>query len=177
MSSRSGWLMTSVGFALLSSPTMAQGFDPGTATGRASEPMFSLTPSIGYLRSVSTENVYDPVSRSKLSQLDWKSQAMTLGGRAAVRPFDGVVLRGSLWAAVASGADMRDRDWLFGYEGPESWSDQSLHPDTRLPKAWQADISAAYRFIESGNFAMSARCLLLSLTSNDLVWGGSSSWA
>lgn len=156
MPSRSGWLMTFVGFVLLSGPTLAQGFDPGSATGAAGEPMFSVTPSIGYLRSVSTENVYDPLSRSKISQLDWKSEAVTLGGRAALRPFDGVVLRGSLWAAVASEADMRDRDWLFGYRGDDSWSHQSLHPDTRVPKAWQADVSVAYRVIDGGDFAISA---------------------
>lgn len=156
MVSRSGWLTTFAGLALLSGPTLAQGFDPGTSKGPASEQMFSFTPSIGHLRSVSTENVYDPMSRSKISQLDWKSQAMTLGGRAAVRPFDGVVLRGSLWAAVASQADMRDRDWLFGYEGDDSWSHQSLHPDTRVPKAWQADVSVAYRVIDGGDFAISA---------------------
>lgn len=155
---RFGSALVSLGFTMLPGSLLAQGFDAGMIEelGKKRDETISITPSIGYLRSVSTENVYDPVSRSKISQLDWKAQALTLGARAAIRPLDNVTLRGSLWAAVASDADMRDRDWMFGYQGSDTWTHQSLHPDTRVPKAWQADVSAAYRFFESGDIAVSA---------------------
>lgn len=113
---------------------------------------FVFTPSVGYLGAVSTENVYDSNNRkNKISQLDWKAKAVTLGGRVALQPLEGLTLRGSLWAAVSSDADLRDRDWFLGYQGPDSWTHQSLHPDTRVPKAWQADASAAYRLIDIGD--------------------------
>lgn len=147
-----------LGFTIMPGSVLAQGFEAGMAEelGKEHDKVISITPSVGYLRSVSTENVYDPVNRSKISQLDWKAQALTLGARAAVRPLENVTLRGSIWAAVASDADMRDRDWMFGYQRNDYWSHQSLHPNTRVSKAWQADVSAAYRFFESGDVAVSA---------------------
>ncbi len=139
-------------FAMLSSTVLAQALDPAPLEPAGGGERFSFTPSIGYLGAKSTENVYNTGNRTdKLSQLDWKADAVTLGGRAAVQVFDGLTLRGSLWAAVSSGADMRDRDWFLGYQGPDSWTHQSVHPDTRVPKAWQGDISAAYTLTNMGD--------------------------
>lgn len=153
-----GSSLVALGVAILPGSVLAQSFDAGMTEelGKGHDKAISITPSVGYLRSVSTENVYDPVSRSKLSQLDWKAQALTLGVRAAVRPLENVTLRGSIWAAVASEADMRDRDWMFGNQGSDYWTHQSLHPNTRVPKAWQADVSGAYRFFEDGDVAVAA---------------------
>jgi plasminogen activator len=149
-------VMTSC-FALLSSAALAQAFDAGRMESPGAGETIAVTPVIGYLRSVATESVYDPANRSnKISQLDWKADAVTLGGRAAVRPFEGVTLRGSIWAAVSSEADMRDRDWLLGYQGADSWTHQSIHPDTRVAKAWQADVSAAYTLGNVGDVAVAA---------------------
>lgn len=155
---RLGMSLIGMGFAALSQPALAQNwFDPAPIAEPVKQgEVVSITPSIGYLRSSATENVYDPVSRSKISQLDWNSDAMTVGGRIAVRPLANVTLRGSLWAAVAADGDMKDRDWLFGYRGPESWSHQSLHPDTRVPKAWQGDVSLAYLVGQSGDMSYAA---------------------
>ncbi len=147
------WLaLTSSVFAMLSSTVLAQALDPVPMEAPGGGERFSFTPSIGYLGAKSTENVYNTGNRTdKLSQLDWKADAVTLGGRAAVQPFEGLTLRGSLWAAVSSGADMRDRDWFLGYQGPDSWTHQSIHPDTRVPKAWQGDVSAAYTLMNMGD--------------------------
>jgi plasminogen activator len=142
-------------FAVLSSAALAQAFDAGRIESPNAGETISVTPLVGYLRSTATENVYDPANRSnKISQLDWKADAVTLGGRAAVRPFEGVTLRGSIWAAVSSDAYMRDRDWLLGYQGADSWTHQSIHPDTRVPKAWQADVSAAYTLTNFGDVSI-----------------------
>lgn len=142
-------------FALLSSMALAQNSDVGLMESPGKGETIAVTPFVGYLRSFATESVYDSGKRgNKISQLDWKAEAVTLGGRAAVQPFDGLTLRGTIWAAVSSEADMRDRDWLFGYQGDNSWSHQSIHPDTRVPKAWQADVSAAYTMTKFGDVAV-----------------------
>jgi outer membrane protease len=155
---RLGMSLIGVGLATLSQPAQAQGwFDSAPIAEPVQQgEVLSITPSIGYLQSISTENVYDPISRSKISQLDWKGDAMTVGGRIAVRPLENVTLRGSIWAAVAADGDMKDRDWLFGYRGSESWSHQSVHPDTRIPKAWQGDVSLAYLLGQTGDMSYAA---------------------
>lgn len=115
----------------------------------------SIEPFVGYLRGTSTENVYTAASpKNKVSQLEWNLDAVTVGGRVAVRPIDGLTVRGRFWAAVASGADMTDYDWLGGYQGKSSWTDKSTHPDTRVPKAWQGDISASVVLLDGEDVAV-----------------------
>jgi plasminogen activator len=106
----------------------------------------------GYLTGVSRALVYNvPGDRSKLSQLNWQiDHALVLGGALQYRPWDWLTLRGRGWTHVKSDNAMDDYDWLFGYNGFESWSDLSRHDDTRLAKALQLDVSAAARFFESG---------------------------
>jgi outer membrane protease len=144
----------------MSSCTVAAAFDGGggSPSWPTSGETLTVEPFVGYLRGTSTENVYDPTNKkNKISQLDWNVQAVTLGGRVAFQPFDGLTIRGRFWAAISSDADMTDRDWLLlnGYQGRDSWTHQSLHPDTRVPKAWQADVSAAYTFYDAGDLAVS----------------------
>lgn len=153
-------IVASAGLVALAGAASAQGLDAGVGPwpGDGGETV-TIEPFVGYLRGTSTENVYDPANKkSKISQLDWNAQALTLGGRAAWRPLDGLTVRGRFWTAVSSDADMTDRDWmlLYGYQGRDSWTHQSLHPDTKVPKAWQGDISAAYTFIEAGDVAIAA---------------------
>lgn len=149
------WAVLGAGLIGLSQPSPAQSlFDTGSALQPVQQgEVVSVVPSVGYLRSMSTENVYDPVSRSKISQLDWQSDAMTIGGRVAVRPLENITLRGSIWAAVAADGEMQDRDWLFGYGGGDFWSHRSTHPDTRVPKAWQGDVGLAYALGQTGDLS------------------------
>ncbi|MCF4129776.1 omptin family outer membrane protease [Methylobacterium sp. SyP6R] len=102
----------------------------------------------GYLRSEVREYVNDVGSRARVSQLNWNTDAAVVGGRLALQPLDWLAIRGRGWAAVASSADMRDYDWLYGYAGKNSWSHYSNSPNTQTPKAWQLDISAAATFYE-----------------------------
>jgi plasminogen activator len=168
-----GRALTPFGFAMLSSAALAQSLEPGPMEAPSGE-TFVFTPFVGYLGAVSTENVYDPGNRkNKISQLDWKARAVTLGGRAAVQPFEGLTLRGSLWAAVSSEADMRNRDWFLGYQGPDTWTHQSLHPDTRVPKAWQADVSAAYALMNIGDVGIAGLAGLRHYDVKYRAYGGS----
>ncbi len=115
----------------------------------------SIEPLVGYLRGTSGEYVYNvPGSGSKLSQLDWSIQALAVGGRVAVRPFDDLTLRGRIWATVASDGSMTDYDWLGGYRGHDSWTHRSKSPDTDLGRAWQGDVSAAYKLYDSDDLAL-----------------------
>ncbi len=102
----------------------------------------------GYLRSEVREYVNDVGSRARISQLNWNTDAAVVGGRVALQPLDWLAIRGRGWVGIASSADMRDYDWLYGYYGKDSWSHYSHSPNTRTPKAWQVDVSVAATFYE-----------------------------
>lgn len=145
------------GLALLSGTALAQGLDAGPGTWPTGGETVVVEPFVGYLRGTSTENIYDPTNKkNKVSQLDWNVQAPTVGGRVAFRPFDGLTVRGHVWTAIAGDGNMRDRDWLWtdGYQGASSWTHESLHPNTKVPKAWQADTSLSYTLIDAGDVAV-----------------------
>jgi plasminogen activator len=112
----------------------------------------------GYLTGMSRELVYNvPGDGSKLSQLNWQiDHAFVLGGALTYQPWDWLGLRARGWAHVGSDNAMDDFDWLFGFNGFDSWSDLSRHDDTRLAKAFQVDASASLRFFESGPVSVSA---------------------
>ncbi len=126
----------------------------------------------GYLRSEVREYVNDVGSRARLSQLNWNTDAAVVGGRVALQPLDWLVIRGRGWAAVASSADMRDYDWNYGYYGKDSWSDYSHSPNTRTPKAWQLDISAAATFYEDEDAKVYAIAGYRALTLKSNARGG-----
>ncbi|HEX2724466.1 MAG TPA: omptin family outer membrane protease [Beijerinckiaceae bacterium] len=112
----------------------------------------------GYLTGMSRELVYNvPGDGSKLSQLNWQiDHAFVLGGALGYRPWNWLELRARGWAHVSSDNAMDDFDWLFGFNGFDSWSDLSHHDDTRLAKAFQVDVSAAARVFKSGPLSVSA---------------------
>jgi outer membrane protease len=115
----------------------------------------SIEPIVGYLRGSSGEYVYNTGnSNQKLSQLDWNINALAVGGRVAIRPSDWFTVRGRFWATVASDGEMTDYDWLAGYFGKNSWTDRSVHPDTKLAKAWQGDLSIAVPYYASEDLAL-----------------------
>jgi plasminogen activator len=51
---------------------------------------------------------------------------------------------------------MNDFDWLAGFHGQDSWTHWSTHPDTKLAKALQGDVSAAASFYGDDSFGLSA---------------------
>lgn len=133
----------------------------GTGYEPAAEPAGAETvviePFVGYLRGTSGEYVYDVANgNAKLSQLDWRVDALAVGARVAARPLDWLTVRGRAWGTVASGGSMTDYDWFAGYFGPNSWTHKSESPDTKLGKAWQADASVAVKFYEDDDLALTA---------------------
>lgn len=147
----------SVAFASSCGAAQAQNFGSGGLDAPTGGETFVFEPFVGYLRGTSTENVYDPTNKkNKISQLDWSANAVTVGGRVAFRPMDDLTVRGRFWTAVSADANMRDRDWLFqnGYQGANTWTHQSAHSNTKVPKAWQADISLAYTLIQAGDVSI-----------------------
>jgi plasminogen activator len=110
----------------------------------------------GYLHGLAREYVYNvPGNGSKLSQLDWRTDAFALGGRIAVRPLDWLTVRGRGWSTVAASSDMTDYDWMHGYSGMGSWSHRSISA-TDTVKAWQLDGSVAAGFYDTGDLGFSA---------------------
>lgn len=144
------------GFAAMSGTALAQGLDAGPGITMPGGEKVVIEPFVGYLRGTATEYVYDPISKRKVSQLDWNANATTVGGRVAFGLMDGLAVRGRFWSVVSGDANMRDRDWLYGYNGNSSWSEQSLHPQTSVSKAWQADVSLAYTVVQAGDVAVAA---------------------
>ncbi|MGF3026354.1 omptin family outer membrane protease [Methylobacterium aquaticum] len=126
----------------------------------------------GYLRTEVKEYVNDVGTRARVSQLDWTTDAAVVGGRVALQPLDWLAIRGRGWAAVASSADMRDYDWLYGYAGKDSWSHYSHSPNTRTPKAWQIDVSAAATFYEDEDAKVYAIAGYRALTLKSNTTGG-----
>ena len=112
----------------------------------------------GYLTGTAREHVYNvPGDKTKLSQLDWTiDHAFVVGGRATVRPLDWLSIRARGWMSVDGEGKLDDYDWFAGYSGPDSWTHWSTHPDTRLKRAWQGDLSVAASFWRQGGLGLSA---------------------
>lgn len=124
----------------------------------SSDTSFQAEVFAGYLTGQSREYVYNvPGDRSKLSQLNWRiNGALVLGGRLSYQPLDWLTLRGSGWASVSSRNSMDDFDWLFGYNGFNSWSDWSHHEQTKMPTAVQTDVGVAGEFWRRSGASLSA---------------------
>ena len=119
-------------------------------------PNFTATGYLGYLNGESGEYVYGDAGE-KVSQLDWKiDNALIIGGDLSYRATDWLSLRAGGWTTLASGNTMDDRDWLLGYNGFDSWTHWSHHPNTDTSKAFQIDVSAAAKFAEYNNLQFSA---------------------
>ncbi|MBV9078243.1 MAG: omptin family outer membrane protease [Methylobacteriaceae bacterium] len=111
----------------------------------------------GYVLTRAKEYVYNvPGSGSKLSELDWRTDGLALGGRLAFQPIDGLTLRARGWTLVDGAGSMTDYDWLAGYRGQGSWTDRSRSPDTRSPRAYEADASLAYTLWSTDELALTA---------------------
>lgn len=97
---------------------------------------------VGLLNGQAQEKVYDTFDGKKISQLNWDlKQIPTLHLGLAYDPLDWLTLEARGWTQIAKGdGHMKDYDWE-GEDG-EGWSDYSDHPDTRVQKAWQAEVAA-----------------------------------
>lgn len=143
-----------LGWAL---PAAASGLFSEEGVGLRGTEAVSIEPTVGYLRGTSTEYVYDVRNpKVRVSHLDWNVDALAIGGRVAVKPFDRLTIRGRFWATVASRGDMTDLDWFAGYYGKDSWTHKSTHPNTSLGKAWQADGSLSYAYYQDEDLALTA---------------------
>lgn len=113
-----------------------------------------LSVGMGLLSGHAEEKVYDPYDGEKISQLNWDiKQATTLHLGLTYHPLEWLSLDVGGWTRVAGGnSHMKDYDWL-GDEG-EGWSHYSDHPDTRLNKAWQAEVSATVWALKRDDLAL-----------------------
>ncbi|MFS2160107.1 omptin family outer membrane protease [Pseudomonas sp. Pseusp122] len=126
-----------------------------------------LSVGMGLLSGKAEEKAYDTDDGKKISQLDWDiKQVTTLHFGLAYHPLDWLSLNAGGWTRVAGGSShMRDYDWLDDEQ--DDWSDYSTHPDTRLTKAWQAEISATAWAIKRNNLALG---VMAGYQRNQLGW-------
>lgn len=118
---------------------------------------FSVEASAGYATGNSTEYVYAPGSKARLSQLKWDiAGAAVAGGRVAFRPTDWLTVRLRGWGSVDADSKMRDYDWLAGFYGAKSFTHISIHPDTVTPQLWQGDASVALSYWQDGDVNLTA---------------------
>ncbi len=169
-----------LGLALLLSLSAWDGASAADLSPQRVAPLFTasgLSAEVtgGYLTGMSRELVYNiPGDGSKLSQLNWQiDRAFVLGGSLNYQALDWLTLRGRGWTHLSSDNAMDDYDWLFGYRGFESWSDWSHHGDTRLAKAYQIDLGASARLMETGPWSVSALAGYRFLTMKWDAYGGS----
>ena len=97
---------------------------------------------LGLLNGQAQEKAYNPYNGKKISQLNWEiKQIPTLHLGLTYDPLEWLSIEARGWTQIAKGnGHMKDYDWLGG-DG-EGWSDYSDHPDTRVQKAWQAELAA-----------------------------------
>jgi plasminogen activator len=126
-----------------------------------------LSVGMGLLSGKAEEKAYDTDDGKKISQLDWDiKQATTLHFGLAYHPLDWLSLNLGGWTRVAGGSShMKDYDWLDDEQ--DDWSHYSTHPDTRLTKAWQAEVSATAWAIKRDNLALG---VMAGYQRNQLGW-------
>lgn len=120
--------------------------------------LLAVEVSTGYISGRARETVYyDTAAERKLSQLNWDIRhAFIVGGRVVVQPTSRIAVRARGWVSVDDQSKMKDFDWLAGYFGDSSWTHRSIHPDTELTRAYQADISIAGLIWGTGDASISA---------------------
>ncbi|MFJ3484411.1 omptin family outer membrane protease [Pseudomonas sp. NPDC090202] len=168
-----GWqLPLCLGLAAMSQQTLASAEISREQAFRVGSVDLSL--GVGVLNGQGRETVYD-VDRGgrKLSQLNWDIKLQpTLHLGLAYHPTDWLSLEARGWTRIANGnGHMKDYDWLD--ERTSDWTDYSTHPDTRVQKAWQAELAATLWLLKREDFALGA---LLGYQRSEFGWqtrGGS----
>ncbi len=97
----------------------------------------------GYLTGQSYENVYDPDSGRKISQLNWDlSDIFMLGGGLSIQPVSWAKLNMDIWLKINDGdGDMVDYDWFV--EGLD-WTHRSYTTDVDLNTGYMYDINVEF---------------------------------
>lgn len=117
-------------------------------------PRVTVAGGLGYMTDSAREMVYDTPSGARISQLNWKVQnALVLRGDATLHLTDWLSASLGGWTKIDSNNLMDDYDWLV--PPYTQWSDHSHHPDTKLNKANQGDISLATRVYNEDGLAIS----------------------
>ncbi len=97
----------------------------------------------GYLTGESYENVYDPDSGRKISQLNWDlSDIFMVGGGLSIQPVSWAKLNMDIWLKINDGdGDMVDYDWFV--EGLD-WTHRSYTTDVDLNTGYMYDINVEF---------------------------------
>ncbi|OPY91176.1 MAG: Coagulase/fibrinolysin precursor [Syntrophaceae bacterium PtaU1.Bin231] len=140
------WL-TAVCLILMVPNVYAQDVDKGRTEKVRISDKISIEIYGGYLKGESRELVYNAATGVKESELFWSiDEAYVLGGTLAVRPLEWLTFRAGGWTPIKANNTMDDYDWLTS--GETDWTHHSNHPDTKLNRARQIDVSVAARLVK-----------------------------
>ncbi|MBX9455588.1 MAG: omptin family outer membrane protease [Rhizobium sp.] len=124
--------------------------------------------SYGITAIEANELVY--AGKSKLSQLIWRSTAVSTFTGELTAEVGQFYLRATGTLGTGGDGHMRDYDWLVE---SRPWSDRSIHPDTRLDHYFAGSIEAGREILSHGNTSIAlgggARYTDVKWT----AWGGS----
>ena len=112
----------------------------------------SVSASAGMLSGKSHEMVYDEVTGSKISQLDWKIKNVAiLKGDISWDAYSFLTLNARGWTSLASGSGhMDDYDWMNAKQS--SWTDHSSHPATNVNYANEYDLNVKGWIFQGDNY-------------------------
>lgn len=128
---------------------------------------------LGAVDILANEIVWDGDWR--LSQLIWKSTAPALVGGFNL-DFNRFTISGEIGVAFGGDSSMVDYDWIMPFavaNGPDDWSDRSLHPDTQLAHYFRGELTFGYNVVETGTVTVNAH---VGGSYTDVLWnayGGS----
>jgi outer membrane protease len=123
---------------------------------------------VGLLNGQSREKAYRVNDGGKkISQLNWDiKQLPTLHLGLTFHPLRWLSLEASGWTKMAKGdSHMKDYDWLK--DDRSDWSHYSDHPDTRIQKAWQAEVAATVWALKRDDLALG---VMLGYQHNEFGW-------
>lgn len=123
--------------ALVTAGEMLQTSADGTVVFRGS---------YGITAIEANELVY--AGKSKVSQLIWRSTAVSTFTGALTAELDEFYLRAAATIGIGGDGHMKDYDWLV--DG-RAWSDRSIHPDTRLDHYFAGSIEGGREILSHGN--------------------------
>lgn len=133
--------------------------------------VMSVSAGFGLVNISANEIVYN--GSSLLSLLTWDSVAIpTVSVRVDAHLDEGWTFEASGEAGIGGYSEMVDKDWIAPFapgNGPDDWSDRSIHPDTNVDHYFSGRIAMGYDVIDTGDVALNLKG---GFSYTDVQWTG-----
>ncbi|TIL82498.1 MAG: omptin family outer membrane protease [Mesorhizobium sp.] len=101
---------------------------------------------VGYTWLKGNELAYDEVG-NRISKLIWETGAPVLTTGVKAEVWNNWIISANAVFGFSGNSHMEDYDWLAPSFAERDWSDQSIHPDTRLDRYIDLDMAAGPDFV------------------------------